>query len=103
MSLRETHPNMEFFLVRIQEITTRKKSVFGHFSRSVYYKKLKKLKNRKIELRKMKKQSEGLKTDDENDSWTDFETEVSFSQELAKNLNKFILLRVFRDLKFCKK
>ena len=39
----------------------------------------------------MKKQSEGLKTDDENDSWTDFGTEVSFSQEQAKNLNKFVL------------
>ena len=51
----------------------------------------KKLKKRKIELRKMKKQSEGLKTDDENDSWTDFGTEVSFSQEQAKNLNKFVL------------
>ena len=35
-SLREKFPNTEFFLVRIQENTDQKNSVYGHFSRSEF-------------------------------------------------------------------
>ena len=35
IALREKYPNTEFFKIRIQEYTDQKKSVFGHFSRSV--------------------------------------------------------------------
>ena len=34
ITLREKCPNTEFFLVRIQENTDQKNSVFGHISRS---------------------------------------------------------------------
>ena len=36
-TLREKCPNTDFFLVRIQENTGQKNSVFGHFSRSDKY------------------------------------------------------------------